>query len=217
MSVLKPVVYDGGMQRQVQQGDLVGGAEVLPATIATAGITITGQQLMSGYIRRSPAGAGTDTIDSAANIISAMIASMGAVQNGTTFKCRWITSTAQVVTVTATANTGITVNLPTVNASSAKEFLVTVVNGTPAQTFVGMTVNATAVVTIGSAQCALLSPGMIVTNAVNGLQGTTIVGINQAAGTVTMSGNANATSVLPGVAIAFSPVVTLDGIGQMLI
>jgi hypothetical protein len=90
--------------------------------------------------------------------------------------------------------------------------LVTIVNGTPAQTVQANTTNASNVVTgLTSAQAALLSVGQVVTNAVNGLQGTTITAVNITLGTVTLSGNANATSSTP-VAISFSPVVQLDGL-----
>ena len=219
MTIGKSVIYDGGLQRQVMPGDVVAGGEVIPATIATNAITITGAQLGSGIILRNTAGAGTDTIDTAANIIAAISSGIGAVgvQPGTTWRCKWIQTTANAITVQATANTGVTVNRGTINASSVKDFLVTVVNGTPAQTAFGTTVNGSAVVSgIPYATLSQLTIGMIVTNAVAGLQGTTIIAVNLAAGTVTMSGNANATNAT-AVQINYSPVITLDGIGQGLI
>lgn len=217
MSVLKTVVMDGNMVRLVAQGDTVAGAEVIPATIATNAITITGQQLGGGFILRSTTGAGTDTIDSAANLITALTAGLGlaGIPNGLSFRCRWIQTAAFAITVQATANTGVTVTRGTINASSCKEFLVTVINGTPAAAVVGNTTNASAVVTgMTEAQTRLLTPGMIVTNAVSGLQGTTILSVQPGVG-VTMSANANATAA--GVAINFSPVVLVEGIGQGLI
>ena len=215
MGVLKTVVYDGSMQRQVQQGDTVAGAEVIPATIATNAITITGGQLQGGFISRSPTAAATDTIDSAANILLAVSGGLGTtgVQNGTSFRVRWLVSTAFATTVQATANTGVTVTSGAIAASSWKDFLVTVVNGTPPTTQTGNTTNASAVITgMTAAATAQISAGMIVTNAVNGLQGTTVLSVQQGVG-VTLSGNANATSSFP-VAITFSPVVTVAGIGQ---
>lgn len=215
MGVLKTVVYDGSMQRQVAQGDTVAGAEVIPATIATNAITITGGQLQGGFIARSPTAAATDTIDSAANILLAVSGGLGTtgVQNGTSFRVRWLVSTAFATTVQATANTGVTVTSGAIAASSWKDFLVTVVNGTPPTTQTGNTTNASAVITgMTAAATAQISTGMIVTNAVNGLQGTTVLSVQQGVG-VTLSGNANATSSFP-VAITFSPVVTVAGIGQ---
>lgn len=218
MTVAKSIIYDGFQQRQMQQGDLLAAAEQIPATIATNAITITGAQLANGIIQRTTTGAGTDTIDTAANVINALNGGIGnsGVQNGTTFRVKWIQNAAFAITVTATANTGVTVTLPTINASSVKDYLVTVVNGTPAQTYQANTTNASAVITgLSLAQTATLSPGMVVTNAINGLQGDTILSVQPGVG-VTLSGNANATSATP-VAITFSPVITLAGIGQGLL
>lgn len=214
MSLSKSVIYDGQLQRQVQQGDVVCASQVVPATNATQNITVTAAMLLNQYLLRSNGAAMADTLDTAANLVAGLNASAngGQVQNGTTFVVRWIVTTAFAVTVQATANTGVTVNRGTVAASTAKDFLVTVVNSTPAQTYAGTTTNASAVVGLTSAQAATLSVGMIVTNAVAGLQGTTIIAINISSGQVTMSGNANATNAAPGVAISFSPVVTLDGL-----
>jgi hypothetical protein len=82
---------------------------------------------------------------------------------------------------------------------------------------VGTTVNASAIISgVPTSVLNQLSVGMIVTNAVAGLQGTTITAINTSSNTVTVSGTANATNISP-VAISFSPVVQIDGLGQGLI
>lgn len=219
MSILKPLALDAGLARSIQQGDTVAGAEVIPATIATNAITITGAQLGSGIIQRTTTGAGTDTIDSAANIISAISggAGLNAIQNGTTWRCKWIQNAAFAITVQATANTGVTVTSGTVNASSVKDFLVTVVNGTPASSVQATTVSGSAVISgLTAAQCAAITVGMIVTNAVANLQGQTVIAVNGGSGTVTLSGNANATNTNP-VTVNFSPVITVAGIGQGLL
>jgi len=219
MGILKGSVYDGGLQRQQQTGDTLATQEVLPATLSGTALTITGSQLGSGLILRNASGAGTDTIDSAANIIAALSSGLGAtgVQHGTSWRCTWIETTANAITVQATANTGVTVTRGTVNASSAKVFLVTVVNGTPASTVQATTVNGSAVISgLTGAQIAALSIGMIITNSVAGLQGQTIVSMNVNAGTVTLSGNANADNTT-AVAVTFSPVVTVTGLLQGLI
>lgn len=218
----KPVLTDGGFApRQLQIGDVMAGADFIPATIATAtNLPITGVMLLGKYILRNPAGISNENIDTAANLLAAFVAasavpspsSIGRIQDGTSFIVRWILTTANALTVAAVANTGVTVTRGTVAASTSKDFLVTIRNGTPAQTFSGVTVNASAVVTLTVAQASVLTPGMIVTNAVAGLQGTTIIGVNIQAGTVTMSGNANASNPLPGVAISFSPVVLVEGL-----
>lgn len=217
MSLVKPVVYDNTLQRQVAQGDTLAGGAYIPATVSTTAITVSGQQLMQRYILRNPAAAGTDTIDSAANLLASFTGGLAGagIQNGTSFEVDWIVTTANAITVQATANTGVTVNRGTVNASSSKKFLVTVVNGTPAKVAVASTTNGSAVVTgLSLADTSAISVGMIVTNAVNGLQGTTVISVQPGVG-FTLSGNANATST--SVAINLSPVVQVDGISQGLI
>lgn len=219
MSLLKSVVYDGFAQRQVMAGDVLCGAEVLPATVATNAITITGAILSLGLIQRTTTGAGTDTIDTAANLIAAFASGLGTtgVPPGTTFRAKWIQNAAFAITVQATANTGVTVTNGTINASSVKDFLVTVVNGTPARNCSGLTTtNASAVVSgFTAADIANVTVGMVVTNAVASLQGTTIIGVNMAAGSVTMSGNAGSSLTLQ--TLNFSPVVTVLGVGQGLL
>lgn len=221
MSLIKHMGFDGlGVNpRQIQVGDVMCAAEVLPATLAPNAVTVTGQLLANLLIQSTETANATYTLDTAANIILALqnITNIANIQNGTTWRLRHVNNAAFTVTYASTANTGTTVALPIVNASSVKDFLITVVNATPAQTFAGTTVNASAVVSgFSQSQCALLSPGMIVTNAVAGLQGTTILAVNATAGTVTMSGNANATNAV-AVAIAFSPVIGLQGLGQGLL
>lgn len=219
MSLMKSVGYDGALLRQVQSGDVVAASEVIPATISSTTPTVTGQMLFSGIVLKSNGSAGTDTIDSAANIVAAVVAGIGGtgIQPGTTTRLKYIQSTAFASTLTATANTGITVTNGVVNASSVKEFLVTVVNGTPAKGLFAQTTNSSAVLSgISQSDLQALTPGMVVTNAVAGLQGTTILSINIAAGTVTMSGNANATNTTP-VSVSFSPVISIYGIGQGLL
>lgn len=221
MSLIKSMGFDGlGINpRQFQVGDVLCGAEQLPATLVANAVTVTGQLLAQSLIQSTETANATYTLDTAANIILALqnIVNVGNIQNGTTWRYRHVNNAAFTVTYAATANTGNTVVLPTINASSVKEFLITVVNGTPAQTFAATTVNASAVLSgLTQSQCAILSPGMIVTNAVAGLQGTTILAVNATAGTVTMSGNANATNTV-AVAVSFSPVVSVQGLGQGLL
>lgn len=218
MSIGKSVIYNGSLQQQIQQGDVLAGAEVIPVTIATNAITITAVILAAAFIQRTTTGAGTDTIDTAANIIAGINSGigLGGIQPGTTWRVRWIQNAAFAITVAATANTGITVVNGTINASSVKDFMVSVTNGTPAAVVTGLTTNASAVVTgMDANETALLTPGMIVTNAINGLQGTTILSVQPGVG-VTMSGNANATAATQ-VAINFSPTITITGVGQGLL
>jgi hypothetical protein len=218
MSLAIPVTYDGQLQRPMAAGDTFCMPTILPATISTAtNLTITGAMLANRYILRNPAGVSNENIDTAANIVAALSSGLGSVgvPNGTSWITRWIVSTANALTVQATANTGVTVTNGTINASSCKDYLITVVNGTPAQTLTCASTSGSAVITgLSLAQTSLLSVGMIVTNAVLNLQGQTILSVQPGVG-VTMSGNANATSTASS--IVFSPVVTVYGIGQGLI
>lgn len=217
MPIVKPTVLDGGnLERQVAVGDILAGTELVPATIATTNITVTGAILAQSLVLRSAGGASVETIDTAANIVAALTAGLGltGIENGTSWRVRWVVSTAFAHTLTATANTGITVTNGIVNASSCKDFLVQVLNGTPARTVTCSTTNGSAVVTgLTDTDIRNLSVGMTVTNVVAGMQGFTIIGINAAAKTVTMSGNATSTGQ---VSVSFSPRITITGIGNML-
>ncbi len=211
------MIDDGALQRKVMPGDTFVSGEIFPAAVATTATTITAQILGNGWYNRTLAANGTDTVDSAANLIAGLTQGLGAigVQNGTAWRFSIYNANAFTDTVQASANTGVTVNAGAIAASSVKEFIVTVVNGSPARTVNGVSANASPVITgITSADLALLTVGMIVTNAVAGLQGQTVIGINQAAGSITLSGNANSTGA---VSVSLSPVVTLQGIGQRAI
>lgn len=219
MSLVKPNVYDGPVQRQVNLGDVVGGAEQIPATSASNALTVTGAMLASSFIQSTETANATYTLDTAANILAALNNGLGniGIQPGTTFRLRHINNAAFTVTYASTANTGTSVALPVVNASSVKDFLLTIVNGTAAQTFAATTTNGNNVVGgFTSAQLSLLTTGMIITSASAGLQGTTITSINITGGTITTLANATSTNVTP-IAFTFSPVISLSGIGQGLL
>lgn len=224
MLVRRAVFDSAGTQRMANLGDLVVTHEVVPAAVTATTSTVTGAQLAQGIILLSPTAAATHTFDSAANIVAALApfysynpnaqvvagtTVYSQIPDNTSFRCTFVVSTAFAVTLNSTANTGVTVNRGTIAASSSKDVLITVRNGSAAQTVQGNTTNASA--TVGgftTAQLNSLSVGMIVTNAVANLQGQTITSINYNAGTVTMSGNANATAT--GSTINFSPVVVVD-------
>ena len=219
MSLVKPTVYDGSLQRQVQSGDVVGAAEVIQLVGNSLALTVTGAMLAAGIISGNPTAAAAYTLDTAANILAALTSGPGnyPIQNGTSFRLRHINTTAFAVTYAATANTGMTLANGVVNASSVKDFLVTITNGQPAVTFAGTTVNGSAVVSnVPTASLAAMTVGQVVTNAVAGLQGTTVIGINLAGNSVTFSGNANATNAT-AVAVTVSPTMTFAGLGQMLL
>lgn len=227
MSMNRSLVQDPqGFQRTALPGDTTITNEIMPATNAGTAVTLTGPLLAAGIYLSSAGSAPTLTLDTAANIIGSLSPFFGYNQNaavpggtpnyagippGTTFRLRYIQSTAFAGTIAATANTGCTVNRGTIAASTSRDYLVTITNGTPVQTFAVNSTNATAVLSgLSQAQLFSLSVGMIVTNSALGLQGQTINSINMNAGTVTMSGNANATAI--GTALTFSPIVVVDGL-----
>ena len=82
--------------------------------------TLPAAALLAGFITRSgPTGAFTDTTDTAANIIAALLGMQNvAVAGGVAFTCRYINTTSYVATlaggtgVTLTANTGATLAIP---------------------------------------------------------------------------------------------------------
>lgn len=227
MSIVRSAVYDPqGLARIAYAGDLVATNEVVPAANSGTAVTLTGALLSLGIYLSSAGSAPTLTLDSAANIVASLAPQFGynqnaavpagtpnytAIPNGTSFRFRYIQSTAFAATIAATANTGVTVNRGSVAASTSRDFLITVSNGTPVQTVsVNSTSGSATLSGFSQAQLANLSIGMIVTNAALNLQGQTITSINVAAGTVTMSGNANATAV--GTSLTFSPVIVVDGL-----
>lgn len=214
--LLKAAVYDGALLRQLAPGDVLAGAEVAAAGGTTVSITLTAPLVSTPLLSRAPASASTDTFDTAANLIAGLIAGLGlqGIQPGTTWRQRILNSGAGAITLAVTANTGMTVTNTAIPATSFKDVLYTITNGTPVQTYSVTTTNGSA--TIGgltATQLQNLTVGMVVTNAVAGLQGTTISSINYNAGTITLSSTASATNTAP-VAITFSPTITVTGIGS---
>jgi hypothetical protein len=213
MSLLRLNALDGGIGRPLQAGDLpVDGTTIAATDTTNTNLTITGQMLLQGLIVRNPAGVSNENYDTAANLVN-VIGNGNPVQNGTQFRYRVINLSANLLTGVFTANTGLVGVRGNVLASTTKDFMCTVTNGSLAQSFSCTTTNGSAVIGgLSAAQAALLTPGMIVTNNVVGTQGQTIIGVNAAAGTVTLSGNANATTAAPGIQFNFSPVVTITGL-----
>ena len=223
MAVAKPLIMDGQIARIISQGDVLAGAELL-AVLTTAGAgTLTGTLLVSGILNRTgPAGVFNDTTDSAANIINALlgsnvfqatavtgISSGAAVQQGTTVRLRYLNTVAFAGTLVAGA--GVTLaGVTVVAASSFRDFLITITNGTPQQTFAASQINASAVITgLTQFQTAQLSVGQLVTGT-NIQAGSTVVSIQPGLG-VTLSLAVTATIAIN--ALVFAPTVTVQGLG----
>lgn len=216
MSLTKPLIFDGGFERAINQGDIPGGAEI-NNNLTTAGAGALTGTLLAGSIlyRTGPTGAVADTTDTAANIIAALVSPGQNVQAGTSYRLRYVNTVAFAITLTAGA--GVTlfgVGTATINASSVKDFLVTLNNTTPQSISTATTTNGSAVVTgMTAAQTAALSVGQNVAG--TGIAGsTTVIGVQPGVG-VTLSANATATNSL--VALTFTPAVTIQGLGQGLL
>lgn len=222
--LLRPVVVDNLMQRPVAPGDVLIGGEQINSTLTTVGAgTILGNQLISGIINRTgPTGAFTDTTDSAQNIINSILSNVylatGAntplgVPVGTTFRVSYINSVAFAMTLAA--GSGVTLGANTnVSASSVKDYLVTVTNGTPTQVYAATTTNASAVITgLNTAQTQNLSVGQAVSG--TGIAANSVIVSVQPGVGVTLNNNATASGQL--VALTFSPTVRIDSLGQKLL
>lgn len=220
--VLNEVKDLTGLMRYQGPQDVAAIAETL-GTLTTAGAgTITGALFNNSILSRTgPTGAYTDTTDTAANIVNALIggvyntsaesgASIG-IPSGSTYRLRYINTVGFAMTLAA--GTGVTLGTNTgIALSSWRDYLITITNGTPSQIGTGSITNANNIVTNMSQQLlSLLTPGMLVSG--TGISaGTTVAAINVTAGTVQLSANATATNSL--VALTFSPTLTIQGIGQ---
>lgn len=210
--VARNTVYDNGLERKQSIGDLVAAGEFAGNLTTVGAGALTAPLLANTLINRTgPTGAYADTVATADAIVAAASGS-GPVNQGDTWRIRYINNVAFAATITGV--TGVTVTNPTVNASSVKDFLLTIVNPTPASIAVGSTINASAVITgLTLAQTSAVSVGQLITGA--GIPAAaTVIAVNPGIG-VTISANATATASL--VALTFSPVVSILGIGQMLL
>lgn len=226
--IVRPVGYRGGPSpERMQQGDTLGGAEVL-STLTTAGDgAITAAALTSGIITRTGPGAGyTDTLPTAADILAAIAGSnsVADVAPGTTFRCMHRNGVAQAMTLAAPASGGVVLGSNVNNAASqVRHWLVTVLNSSPARTVVGTTTNGAATVTLATPiqmgtydnsdnkGYGTITAGMSVYGT-GVAAGATILGITYGQGTITgftMSANATASGT---VSITLTPTVRVDGL-----
>lgn len=226
MSLATPLVMDGQLARTMVPGDVLNTQEQVQ-TLTTAGAgTVTAQMLLSGILSRTgPTGAVADTFPTASALIAALSANGGYVGSGSlspggslspnaSFRVRYINNVAFALTATA-PDTSCVVTSPTINASSVKDFLITIVNGTPLYIANSCsTTNGSAVVTgLTQSQTMNITPGMLVTG--TGIPGsTTVLSVQPGVG-VTLSANATATN--NPIALTFSPRYTVLGLGQGLL
>lgn len=200
-----------GFVRPLQRGDIVSGGGEIVATLTTAGAgTLTGALLANTILSRTgPGGPVADTVDTA----DAIVAALGTdVVSGDSYRLRYINNTAFAITVTGV--TGVTVTNGVVNASSVKDFLITLDNATRASVTTGTTTNGSAVIIgMSAAATALITPGQLIVG--TGIPANaTVLAVNPGVG-VTISANATATGSL--VSLTFNPKVTVLGLGQGLL
>lgn len=183
------------IDRRIFPGDLVAGGEnILAGSITTVGAgVLTAAAIATGIIRRTgPVGGFTDTTDTAANIINALLCGSGQISPdcvpGTSFRLLYINTVAQAMTFAA--GTGVVAGTGTLNvaASNVREYLVTVLNTSPVQIYQCATSNSGTTYTgPGAPLNSTLTVSQVVTfnlpiNAVslpelgsNGLTGTTLI------------------------------------------
>lgn len=228
MPLATPSVWTNGvMDRRLAPGDLLAGGESISAgAISTAGAgTWTGAAIATGIIRRTgPVGGYTDTLDTAANIITALGGNTSPdCKPGSTFRLLFINTVAQAQTLAAAAGITLGVGTTGVAASLWREYLFTIINPGPVFTAVGTTVTSSTTIAfalptgmvalpIGPSPLAdNLTPGMTVTG--TGIAtATTIASVTQGQGGITgvvLSGTATASAVVP---LTFGPTMTVDGL-----
>lgn len=212
------MLWDGAMARPLQIGDVIAANESQAQAIANAaGVTWTAANALTTLLFRSGAAAVSDTTPDASSWINAMLNNAylaagsltpNSVQQGVTYRLRVVSTNSGLLTIVA--GTGVTLaGTTTIAATSFRDYLVTVLNGTAQQLYAANTTNASAVVTgLTQAQTQNLTPGMLVSG--TGITGgTTILSVQYGVG-ITLSANATATGSL--VALTFSPRIEFRGI-----
>lgn len=236
MGAVRAMVNDGSPNpRQALPVDLImGGESILAGLIATVGTgVLSGAAIATGIIRRTGSTAGyADVFDSAANILAALAGSnpVGAdVVPGSSFRLLVQNTVAFADTVAASAD-GTTVlgtGTTAIAASTWREFLVTILNSSPASIQQMNVDGATAVLTFvltsnqSSRSMQPVGGGQPLPSAGASVSGTgipagaTVLNVNLGQGGalgVTISANTTVASGSGGTAVTFGPRVQIDGL-----
>lgn len=230
MALARPLINRGGVTAELLgPGDLMAGGESLGTLSTAVGDTWTASLIMRGIIRRTGTGAGfTDTVDTAQNMLNAMAgnAQQAVTLNGSTFRLLVQNTTAFALTFAAGVGTFPNAGTMDIAATTAREYLFTVLNATPLVTLQAATVNANPTITF------ILPPGMTgypigpAPNAVTITPGMAVSGTGIAANTtvlglivgpagitgITLSQNATATSAAGGTPVTFGPRIQIDSL-----
>jgi len=229
----------GPIEMPMYPGDLINTLELEPVAIANAaGVNVTAQQLVAQDIDRSGAAAVTDTLDTADNIVKALIGSVNKISPpdnslygtlpvqvvqlawaanlnpltvGSSFRRTIRSANSGVLTIAVVANSGVSLlGVTTIAATSWREYLIKILNASPTIILGCTTTNANAVLTaVDLNLIANITNGMSVFGANIGAAAT-VVAINRDLGTITLSVNSTATGA--NQAITFTPTVTVRGL-----
>lgn len=231
----------GPIEQPMYPGDLINTFELEPVAIANAaGVNITAQQLVAQDIDRSGAVAVTDTLDTADNIVKALIgsinkmsppdnqlygtlptqqvqlawsANLNPLMPGSSFRRRIRSANSGILTIAVVANSGVSLlGVTTIPATAWRDYLVKILNSTPTIIIGCTTTNANAVLTnVDLNLIANITNGMSVFGANIGAAAV-VVAVNRDLGTITLSVNSTATGA--NQAITFTPTVTVRGLGS---
>lgn len=223
----RPTVLGGSVsERQAGPGDILGSGETIAALAADANSTLTAAMLTAGIINRTGMTAGrTDTTDTAENVLAALSGNDydRNVLAGNTFRFTYRQSVAFATTWAHGRGWVAGIGTLDVTASRLKEFLCRILCAAKEVAAYCGTTNASAAVTLDVPQNAgAIVPGMLVTGA--GITaGTKVAGVTygrtvQRDNTdkicaLTLDANATATAA-SGVALTFSPVIEINGLGE---
>lgn len=219
------VAMGGIPARGAGPGDILASGEVINALAGDVNSTIPAASIAGGIINRTGMTIGrTDTTDTAQNTLTALGGNDFAVSvlPGTTFHFAYRQSAAFATTWAHGRGWIAGTGTLDVAASTIKDFLVEVLNSTPEVTVSCGTTNASAVVTFDVPQPAgSVTPGMLVTGA-GVTAGTRVAGVTYGKTStrnntdkiceITLDANATATAA-SGVALIFSPVLRINGLG----
>lgn len=208
--------------------DLPGGSPLLsqltPVANATAaGVTLTANEILSGWIRRSNGGGAgyTDVWPSAAEILAAMVAGNLGPSVGDCFKVIYQNTVAFLST--NSLGTGLVAGTGTLNvaASTTRIYYLTILATKPSVILVGATTSGNPNLRgFTAAQLANVMPGM-------GVSGTGVGASNYVTGVVAGDGtadlvtggyvvtNVNSTATGNPIALTFFPRIRIDSIGVL--
>lgn len=236
MGAVRPMVIGGEVTgRASLPGDIILGAENTTAgaiTTSTNG-TWSGAAMATGFIYRSgPTNPYTDTTDSAANILSALLgsSSVGDIIPGNTMKLSVANSVAEALTLALGTGVQSGVNgVVNIGNSLVRDYILTFNNATPPSTYNCSFASGASNITLilGPNQTSFplaaangptgfaVTPGQIAVG--TGIPAnTSVIGIIQGVGGatgLTLSTTTSVSSLGGGTPVTFNPSITITGIG----